>query len=52
MVTVQVGGNSSYAVDVFHVRGGDDHLLSYHALPGAVETRGLTLTPQETASYA
>ncbi|MBB29147.1 MAG: hypothetical protein CME25_09630 [Gemmatimonadetes bacterium] len=52
MVTVQVGGNSSYAVDVFHVRGGDDHLLSYHALPGAVETRGLTLTPQETGSYA
>jgi hypothetical protein len=52
MATVHVGENSSYAVDVFHVRGGNDHLLSYHALPGAVATSGLTLTRQETGSYA
>jgi len=44
-------GDGSYALDVFRVEGGEDHLYSYHALPGPVEVTGLTFTPQQ-GSYA
>jgi len=52
MALVQVGDSASYAVDVFHVAGGEDHLMSYHAVPGPVDVTGLSLSRQEGGSYA
>ncbi len=52
MALMPVGGNASYALDVFHVQGGKDHLLSFHALPGSVTATGLRLIRQEGGSYA
>ncbi|MDA0746971.1 MAG: heparinase [bacterium] len=49
---IQTDGNNSYAVDIFHVKGGNDHLISYHALPGPVQTTGLNLSQQDSGSYA
>lgn len=53
MALMQVGdGNASYALDIFRVSGGKDHLLSYHALPGPVTATNLKLQDQPTGSYA
>lgn len=42
----------AYALDIFRVRGGREHLLSFHGPPGAVTASGLTLTPQPQGTYA
>ena len=52
MALMKVGENASYALDVFRIRGGKDHLLSFHALPGPVDVHGLNLVKQEGGSYA
>lgn len=52
MALVQVGDNTSYALDIFRLQGGDDHLLSFHAIPGPVTADGLTLSKQNGGSYA
>ena len=52
MAVVKAGPDASYALDVFHVQGGHDHLISYHAFPGPVHTEGLHLTRQDGGSYA
>ncbi|MCC6445969.1 MAG: heparinase [Armatimonadetes bacterium] len=51
MALMQVGEEASYALDVFRIEGGKDHLLSFHALPGPVSAEGLRLVKQETGSY-
>ncbi|MBP1993235.1 S-layer homology domain-containing protein [Paenibacillus eucommiae] len=43
---IRVDDEHSYAVDFFRVKGGDDHLFSFHGAEGEVSTEGLSLTPQ------
>jgi hypothetical protein len=45
-------GDNAYAVDIFRVAGGSDHLLSFHGPPGAVAATGLNLEKQTTGTYA
>ncbi|MEA3403655.1 MAG: heparinase II/III family protein, partial [Armatimonadota bacterium] len=45
-------GQGAYGVDVFRVRGGTDHLLSFHAAPGDPEVAGLSTVAQEGGTYA
>lgn len=52
LAQVLVGDTDQYVLDVFRVRGGNDHLYSIHGLPGTVTTEGLQLTPQNGGSYA
>lgn len=52
MVLMKLGDRDSYALDVFHILGGSEHLYSFHALPGPVGVEGLQLTPQAGGSYA
>ncbi|NPV46452.1 MAG: heparinase [Armatimonadetes bacterium] len=49
---VKIADGEGYALDVFRVVGGNDHLYSIHGLPGEVQTTGLSLTPQEQGTYA
>lgn len=42
---------NSYVVDFFNVKGGNDHLLSFHGPPGTMTTTGLQLR-QEPGTYA
>lgn len=51
-VGITVDDERSYAVDVFRIDGGGDHLFSFHGAEGGVETAGLHLTAQEGGSYA
>src|SRR5690606_27172531 len=48
------GGESSeaYVVDIFRVKGGDDHVYSFHGPPGEIKQNGLELLPQKTGTYA
>ncbi len=48
---VNLGEDQAYAFDVFRVRGGNDHIYSFHGPPGEVTTDGLSLVKQETGSY-
>lgn len=45
-------GDNAYAVDIFRVSGGSDHLLSFHGPPGPVTATGLNLDKQSTGTYA
>lgn len=52
-----VGGGSStdsnaYVIDIFRVKGGHDHVFSFHGPPGRVTTNGLQLQAQEKGTYA
>ncbi len=50
---VAVGdGGEAYALDIFRVRGGSEHLLSFHATPGDPEVTGLHLVEQGGGTYA
>src|SRR5690606_10465512 len=46
------GDNKSYVVDIFRVRGGEDHVYSFHGPPGELTAVGLNLKPQNTGTYA
>lgn len=46
------GSEDAYAVDVFRVAGGEDHLLSFHGPPGEVSVTSLTLEKQTSGTYA
>lgn len=52
------GGNDSsdassqYVVDIFRIRGGNDHVYSFHGPPGALTPEGLKLQPQVGGTYA
>ena len=49
---VKLGDGQAYALDVFRVRGGNDHLYTLHGPPGKVSVEGLKLIRQETGTYA
>lgn len=42
----------AYGLDIFRVRGGSEHLLSFHATPGDPEVTGLQLEEQGGGTYA
>ncbi|WP_010269714.1 heparinase II/III domain-containing protein [Paenibacillus senegalensis] len=52
VVYVQVDEINSYAIDLFHVHGGQQHHYSFHAAEGEVSTEGLRLRRQEKGTYA
>ncbi|MFO7948540.1 MAG: heparinase II/III family protein, partial [Armatimonadota bacterium] len=52
MALVKVGPQQAYALDIFRVAGGSDHLMSFHGLEADVTATGLNLTKQEGGSYA
>lgn len=45
-------GKNAYAVDVFRVVGGKDHVYSFHGPPGKVSLEGIELVAQEKGTYA
>jgi len=49
---VSVNATDAYCFDVFRVRGGSDHLLSFHATPGEPEVMNLSLAKQDGGTYA
>ncbi len=49
---VDVSETESYLVDFFRVAGGNDHVLSFHAGEGDVETHGVTFVEQPEGTYA
>ncbi|MFC4075869.1 hypothetical protein [Salinithrix halophila] len=49
---VKIDENTSYAVDFFRIKGGQNHHFSFHGAEGDVTTGGLDLIPQETGTYA
>lgn len=52
LVMVDVNDDVSYGVDFFRVKGGNDHLYSFHALSEEAVVEGVTLQKQEGGSYA
>ena len=50
VVSIGIDEDDTYAVDFFHVNGGNEHLYSFHALADTVTTKNLTLTPQTDSS--
>lgn len=51
LAMVPLAPGEFYAVDVFRVRGGNDHVYAFHGPPGEVTAAGLDLTKQEGGSY-
>lgn len=49
---IRVDDDHSYMVDFFRVKGGDDHLFSFHGAEGDVTTEGLRLVPQTDSGGA
>ncbi len=49
---VKVGEGQAYALDVFRVRGGNDHVYSLHGPPGQVTCAGLSPVAQQGGTYA
>ncbi|RKN84292.1 heparinase II/III domain-containing protein [Paenibacillus ginsengarvi] len=49
---IRVDDTDSYVVDMFRVRGGNDHHFSFHGAEGTVTTEGLTPTVQQSGTYA
>jgi hypothetical protein len=49
---IRIDEETSYAVDVFRVDGGDDHHFSFHGGEGAVSTTGLDTVEQSSGTYA
>lgn len=47
---IRVDDANSYAVDFFRVKGGDDHVYSFHGGEGPVTVEGLNLVPQADGS--
>jgi oligo-alginate lyase len=52
MLLIDAPGDNAYAVDVFHVTGGKDHVYSFHGPPGDIEATGVALVAQKEGSYA
>ena len=52
LAMVQVSEELGYGLDVFRVRGGADHLLSFHATPGDPAVEGLATVAQPDGTYA
>lgn len=48
LVLVDVGNDDAYLVDVFRVRGGNDHVMSIHGQEGAFDLAGASLSTPST----
>jgi hypothetical protein len=46
------GDSNAYAVDIFRVNGGTDHVYSFHGPPGEITNTALELKIQEKGTYA
>jgi hypothetical protein len=44
--------NNAYVIDIFRVKGGHDHVYSFHGPPGIITSKGLQLQAQEKGTYA
>ena len=44
--------SNTYVVDIFRVKGGFDHVYSFHGPPGMISNKGLQLKTQEKGTYA
>jgi hypothetical protein len=49
---IDISKHDSYLVDIFRVKGGQEHHYSFHSAEGAVETEGLKLAAQESGTLA
>jgi len=49
---IDVSEEDSYVVDLYRVAGGKEHLFSFHAYEGPVQTPGLRLHEQPRGTYA
>lgn len=48
-----IGADSNaYAIDIFRITGGNDHVYSFHGPPGEIKPDGLHLQLQQTGTYA
>ena len=52
VVMIKLSENESYGVDFFRVKGGDDHIYSFHSQSEEVTLPGETLIAQESGTYA
>ncbi|MBE6912698.1 MAG: hypothetical protein E7473_09255 [Ruminococcaceae bacterium] len=52
LVMVKLSENESYGVDFFRVKGGDDHIYSFHSQSEEVTLPDETLIVQEKGTYA
>lgn len=53
IVMVEASDDVSYGVDLFRVKGGNEHLYSFHAASDVIEsTEGISLVSQPIGSYA
>lgn len=44
--------SDAYVIDIFRVKGGQDHVYSFHGPPGTVTSKGLRLVEQRQGTYA
>lgn len=44
--------SNAYVVDIFRVKGGNDHVYSFHGPPGEINTGDLKLNLQKNGTYA
>jgi len=49
---VDISDKNFYVVDIFRVKGGKEHLYSFHGAEGEVETEGLNLVSQPKGTLA
>ncbi len=52
LIQVAVDEQNAYTLDLFRVKGGDEHVYSFHGAEGTVTTEGLSLQAQEAGTYA
>ncbi len=53
VIMVRANEDESYGVDLFRIKGGTDHMYSFHSQSESVcNTTGLDLIPQERGTYA
>ena len=49
---VKADSTNTYYVDIFRVRGGAEHVFSFHTVGPAADVEGVSLVAQPTGSYA
>ncbi|GGD60892.1 heparinase II/III domain-containing protein [Paenibacillus nasutitermitis] len=49
---IKADETNSYAIDFFRIKGGSDHVFSFHGAEGTATVEGLEMVPQSGGSYA
>ena len=44
--------SNAYVIDIFRIKGGHDHVFSFHGPPGMITANGLQLQDQDKGTYA